>query len=486
MCLQPSGVRPWQKWHWAGDQVFRDTVVPARRVVPRTRISGYDIDIREFVSFEGNAVVRHLLDELLDRLPVADQARFTRRRIGDFDFRVERVCELFSRFSHVPDQHGFDTWYFPEETIVRDGGDCEDLAFLLAALLEAAGISRGCLRVALGNIVDHSGSGERRGHAWVMYQDESGVWRLLEPMSLVGNVPRKRKPAAGKGRRRTTPDVEYVPLFVLNGDHLWTVRSAENPAPRTLDDWVRTRALLARQRPAFAASEHAHIFDEALEGMDPADLRQVKNVSLWLDVNTLAYDPRDHFDFAYVPEGWNRVASRLATKELVDFAKAVHSVGDFYAHTFWGYREAPPNGAALPLWNQDSPPDTSAFSYDFTRFRELPGCAMGPVEGHPDPAAAAAAWKGKLISGQWWRWYSTYPGELKPDLPARRCLPDHDDVAVDKPSGKNALCDGPTYATQFALRKAAATRHIRQIYGSWQQGRGSRPGPPRTAQGGRP
>ncbi|KAA0250602.1 MAG: hypothetical protein EDX89_22640 [Acidobacteria bacterium] len=468
MCLQPSAIRPWQKWHWAGDQIFRDTVVPAHRLVPRTRITGYDIDIREYVAFAGNAVVRHLLDELLERLPAADQARFVRHRIGDFDFRVETVCELFSAFRHEPDPRGYDTWYFPEETIVRGGGDCEDLAFLLAALLEAAGISRGCLRVALGNIVDHANDGEPRGHAWVVYQDEPGAWRLLEPMTLVKNTPREPKGSRGSGRGvRRFADVEYVPLFVFNGDHLWTVRSQHNPAPSSFADWVEARKDLARQRPAFAASEHAHIFDDALKGMAAGDLRRVKAVSLWQDVDTLVYDPRDHFDFAYVQEGWLRILDRLLTKDLSDFAKALHAVGDFYAHTYWGYFTAKPGGGALPLWTPAAPPNTSGFAYDFSGFEEIPGCALGAVKEHPDPVAAAAKWKGRLISGQWWRWYSTYPDDLEADLPERRCLPDHDDVAVDKPAGRNALSDERGYSRQFALRKEAATRHIKQIYAAW-------------------
>ena len=477
MCLQASGVRPWQKWHWAGDQIFRDTVVPAHRLVPRTRITGYDIDIREFVSFEGNAVVRNLLDDLLNGLGAQDQARFARHKQGDFDFRVQKICELFSRFSHKPDPRGYDTWYFPEETIVKGGGDCEDLAFLLAAVLEASGISRGCLRVVLGQLVDHAAGGPPRGHAWVVYQDEQGAWQLLEPMTLVKNVRRVRRPLyKAKTHRPKLADVEYIPLFVFNGDHLWTVRSRENPAPTSFADWLQTRKLLARQKPAFAASEHAHIFDEALQGMAASDLQHVKAVSLWLDVNTLAYDPRDHFDFAYVREGWDRVLTRLKTKDLTDFAKAMHSVGDFYAHTFWGYLKATSGTTNLPLWKPENPPDTSSFAYVFTAFKEIPGCQLGSATGHPDPAAAAALWKGTLISGQWWRWYTTYPADLKRQVAQRRCLPDHDDVAVDKPTGQNALCDTTAYAMQFRLRKAAAIDQIAQLYAKWRNGVDGRPG----------
>ena len=50
-----------------------------------------------------------------------------------------------------------------------------------------------------------------------------------------------------------------------------------------------------------------------------------------MDVNVLGYDPRDHFDFAYVPEGWQRVQKRLASGSITDFSLAAHAIGDFYA-----------------------------------------------------------------------------------------------------------------------------------------------------------
>ena len=59
-------------------------------------------------------------------------------------------------------------------------------------------------------------------------------------------------------------------------------------------------------------------------------LRAIKRASLIADVNVLAYDPRDHFDFAYIAEGWSRVQQRLATGNLPDFAYALHAVADFH------------------------------------------------------------------------------------------------------------------------------------------------------------
>ncbi len=78
-----------------------------------------------------------------------------------------------------------------------------------------------------------------------------------------------------------------------------------------------------------------------------------------------------------------------------------------------------------------------------------------------------------MISGQWWRAYSTYPSELQTpkQLGPRRCLPDHDQMAVDG----NATADNPSHLypnkrafnAQFDLRKRAAERHVRAIFRTW-------------------
>ena len=51
----------------------------------------------------------------------------------------------------------------------------------------AAGVSSYCIRVALGSLLIHVPRGKPRkhDHYWVMYQNESGVWEILEPTVLV-------------------------------------------------------------------------------------------------------------------------------------------------------------------------------------------------------------------------------------------------------------------------------------------------------------
>jgi hypothetical protein len=210
---------------------------------------------------------------------------------------------------------------------------------------------------------------------------------------------------------------------------------------------------------------HNSIFDDALVGMSDDDLATVKDKSLIIDANTLVYDPRDHFDFGYIDEGWSRVLARFRTGKLDDFAYAVHSVGDFYAHSTYGDfgRRAGP-AARLVAYNTGSPKLRANPTYDFAPYAPLPGTSA-------TPEAAADLWSGKLISGQWWRWYTTYPRELKPELAEHRMLPDHDAIAVDGPDRGDAHkhYDEAEYALQFADRRAAAVSHIKAFYDAWKR-----------------
>ena len=164
MCMQPSGVRPYQRWHWAGDEIVHEPAIPASRILPGTRQRKYPIDIRQFLSIEGNAVIRAHLRALLDSLAPQEQQLFTSRRSGAFDFRTRKVVQYLGTQVKYKQRSSriIDDWCFPEETLALKEGDCEDLAFLLASLLEASGISGYCLRVALGAIEEHAKAGDRK------------------------------------------------------------------------------------------------------------------------------------------------------------------------------------------------------------------------------------------------------------------------------------------------------------------------------------
>lgn len=471
--MQPSGVRPCQRWHWAGDEIVYEPAIPASRILPGTRTRKYPIDVRQFLSIEDNAVIRKHLRALVNSLEPKEREQFTARRPGSFDFRSRKVLDYIrTHFRYRRSGRTIDDWCFPEETLALKGGDCEDLAFVLATLLEASGISSYCLRVALGIITEHTdkNSAVRGHHAWVMYFDEGGAWQILEPLTCSAPQARRGRNKRIQPPRRVTQlhELEYIPHFVFNREHLWRVRTPDGGAAEPLfEDYVTDRQFWDGFDPKFAISVHESIYDEALAAMPQEDLDIVKQRSLWADVNTLGYDPRDHFDFSYVDEGWGRIQKRLSTGEITDFAYAVHAIADFYAHTLYGDFAKLRADGNLELYDPTSGLPSDKLAYDFTKFPQLPGCKKSVEE-------AQSFWRGKLISGQWWRWYTSFPDELerKTNFESRFCLPDHDVVAVDSRKRKDEhMYEKDEYKKQYELRRQAAIEHIQAAYEQWKAAR---------------
>ncbi|MGD1148409.1 MAG: transglutaminase-like domain-containing protein [Thermoanaerobaculaceae bacterium] len=452
---------------------MQEPIIPASRKVPGSSKTRYDIDIREFLSTETNAVVRKRFRELAGTLPPDEQVRFRSRNPGAFDLRARRIAEYVGKLTYSKRGRAAREWLFPDETLANGGGDCEDLAFLLAAMLEASGISPYCIRVALGVLVDHTPSTRgctRHDHAWVMYYTELGAWEILEPIALP-NERHLQDISGGNAeslRAGKTADVEYLPHFVFNRHHLWNVRTRESTAGTFTDYVDGRRNFWDRFDPTFAAGVHNEIFDEALTDMPWLQRLEVKAISLAADANVIGYHPFDHFDTAYLDGAWDRVQSRLATGKLPEFARAAHAIGDFYAHTFYGeFTRWRDDHSFEPLLDPRHPTYAKPLEYDFKPLGELPGCACGAA-----PDQAAALWEGNLISGQWLRWYVPFPGDLEraTDFGKRRCLPDHDAVAVDGPGAKpthKLYTDMRQYAKQFAARRHAAIEHISWIYKHW-------------------
>ncbi len=472
MCMQLCGIRPYQRWNWSGDMILHDTIIPASRKVPGTQISRYDIDIREFVSIGGNSVIRKTLHEITDKWSNHDKLLFFVRGTDGFDFRADRIFDWFSNFDYIKSKRRFDQWLFPEETLAQNGGDCEDLSFLLATLLIESGISRDCVRIALGRIIDHTHEHPTpHDHAWVMYQQELGAWQILDPLAQVkqpkqSDITKANTADSAQPSQYLIPDIEYIPCFVFNPDHLWRVRSTEAIAGKSLYDYLHNRKFWTTFDPSFAASVHNFIFEQALKGMSNNDLRKVKAASLRVDVNILAYDPRDHFDFAYMQASWERVDHRLKSGTLDDFGLAIHAISDFYAHSMYAHFAPKTGGNRIAPYDPANPIPPAQLVYDFTGL-PMPGANL-------DPIAAAKLWQGELISGQWWRWYTTYPSDLKKpkELHKHRNLPDHDALAVDTPTPEQQehfFVRNGTYLEQFKLRQQAAIDHVAQIYQVWRK-----------------
>lgn len=469
--MQATPVKPHQHFRWAGDEIVHDPIVPAARSVPVARGKrGYAVDIREFLGIRGSALIRKQVSELRKSLSDDERLLFDSRVAGAFDFRARAVVDFMGReLAYVPGSRRADNWLVPSETLAARGGDCEDLAFVLASMLEQSGISSYCIRVAFGRVT-RSGGGEREkswDHAWVVYMNEGGAWEILEPLAAIGNARKKPRRAARKREGITTESYEYAPHFVMNRHHLWRVRTSQDAAARPLTDYLGERRFFDEFDPTFATSVHNSIYRGALDGISTGELAHVERSSLIVDANTLAYDPRDHFDFAYIDQGWARVARRLKTGNIGDFALALHAIADFYAHsTYADFGVRRPRTDALVPYDPTTKRLARTPTYDFSAYTPIPGTTKSAAD-------AVRPWQGKIISGQWWRWYTTYPADLKgkAELALRRTLPDHDAISVDGSSRESGhkRYDEAEFQFQFADRRAAAVEHIRSVWHGWRR-----------------
>ena len=481
MCLQVGNVVSPSSYNWEGDDILHSPVIESARYVPGSR-RRYPIDIREFLSTAGNAVVHRALADCAAELPsAAERERFGSRGPGSFDHRVRTVCAFLSRkVAYRRRAAGFKQWLFPDETLAQGGGDCEDHAFLLASLLLASGISGYVVRVALGAL-RNQGTGTARDHAWVMYKNEAGSWLLLDPLLYTAGAHQSRPRAAAPD-----PDSHaYEPRFVFNDTHLWAMRAPDDGP--TFQDYCSGRDFWHTFDPAFAAGVHDTIFDAALDGLPWAKLQYVKAVSLAVDANLATYDPVDHFDNGYIAEGWDRVAGRLQAGTLEGLALAGHAIGDFYAHSSWGVFGQRGGGALSPLLDPAHPvfdltPDYrlgGRFPLEDPRFSVNPALWPDPRPGAP------ALWAGRLLSGRYAQNGDPNQGPVErltwipkrlrdqPGFRDRGSLPHHDEVAVDSQtmgSGHRLYQDPAEYGRRFLDRRDAATAHVKAVYAHWREG----------------
>ena len=505
MCMQVSSVRQWHSWKWSGDQIVRSPIIIASRTIPGRGQKRYPIDVREFLTTTNNAVVGRQLERIIEVLPPEEQALFRSHTSGSFDFRVDTIVRFVGtlRYLHAANQskRGPDFWLFPDETLEQGGGDCEDLAFLLAALLMAAGVTGYCLRVALGTlkIASLRGQPELHDHCWVMYQNERGAWEILEPMAAIATPSRKPKAAI----TAAAPATEYVPQYVFNADHLWLIDSRDAEPQRVFEDFCGRRSFWSKFDPKFAASVHDTIFDVALKGLVPASaLATMKRTSLWLDANIFAYDPRDHFDNGYVDEGWDRVNFSLQcfAKDNTDWSRlgaAGHTIADFYAHSSYAHfaeLQEPAADAGQAVIYRPGEGLVAVPSYTATPADpSLPPCdltsgnfSINTSLWQGTPEQAAAQWAGKLISGRYaqlhdpkarlFDGFTSLPTALvkAPGFKVRGSLPHHDEIAVDGASmgSRHRLYrktaedreDRQAYENQFRWRKNAAIAHVRKAF----------------------
>jgi len=230
-------------YNWEGDVILQDTAIEKKRYVIG-RKQPITTDIREWISFQDNIIMKEVLTELTEShgLP-------TTRKPGDFDKRAMVVWQFIAAgFTYVYDTKQYkkdDFWLFPPETCQIGKGDCEDGSFLLASLLIACGISPFCVRVVLGRAYDGNGK-PLGGHCWSVYKNERGVWCILE--STLGKIP-SSMPEADDLTKEGQP-FRYEPLYCFNDHHLWEIFPAGVTAAEAgnLKKYFRARTKRADMR----------------------------------------------------------------------------------------------------------------------------------------------------------------------------------------------------------------------------------------------
>ncbi len=488
MCFTLSKVKSLGKWNWESGEIVHNPIIEASRKIPRTN-KPYEIDIREYLSTSENAVIYRTLHTIIKGLPVEKQSLFYSHGKGSFDYRVEQIMEFMSKnIKYIPGSRKFDTWMFPDETLALGGGDCEDRAFLLAALLLASGVSGYVVRVVLGKLYD-ADSRTSRDHVWVMYKNEDGLWMCLEPLLFSKEAEKHSKTKKVLSGNQRHGVIEYIPYFAFNNTHLWRIKS--NTEQDGFTDYIGKRKFWKEFNPAFATDVHNQIIDYALSDMNWVRRTYMKAFSLAIDT-VQSYDPREHFDNGYVSESWDLVNENLKKNTFNGLAYAIHAMADFYAHTSYGeFADREPDGKRLVLFDgsmnmkrkpvYDQAPfdlnDTSRFSVNTFFYKDA-------------TRAKAVAYCNKkvIISGRFAQDKDPYQGTLErtfvyipyamrnaPDFPDRGCLPHHNEMAVDEqlnedgtiPGGHKLYKDPKVYQEQLNLRFVAAKRHVKLLYNQW-------------------
>jgi hypothetical protein len=492
MCIENTRVHGLRRWNWEGERIIHESIVPSSRPAIGHLTGGYDIDVREFLVSEKNAIMRRTLEKdvkiFIETLEGASLEQFISRDSGSFDLRANVITQFISEKIRYRFSRGLDPWQFPDETLKLRSGDCEDRALLIASLLLASGISSFNVRVALGKFRAHfDTSDEDFDHIWVMYKDESGKWQIIEPAV---NAAVLDKP----GKNAKMPiSAEYIPYFIFNDVHLWTMQDASLYEGK---DAIHLKRDWSTLHPNFAGWVHNTLLNEALTpDVCPDWILKVLNRHftsfLWkrsLTVDDVdlpgTYDPRDHFDNGFIEEGWKQVGERLAQfrsdsiGKLDAFHRAAHGIGDFYAHSSYGEFGIVQKGK-LALYNPENPSACfsqppnyglgSSFNIASGRFSTNAALWQGNAQ------QASALWKNKLISGRYAQKGDSHglveavtyiPSSLTQakGFAVKGALPHHNEIAVDDETGNNALYDQNTFVSQYRIRKDAAVRHIRQSF----------------------
>ena len=227
-------------YDWSGNRILQKhtSLIAARFVLGHDGVA-VSTDLREWIVSGARDELDRVVRQM--KLPVGG-------RTGTFDDRARTVWEWVVReVRYVGDegsQRVREFWQFPEETLALRQGDCEDTTVLLVSLLMAAGISPFCVRAVIGWLEDGAGG---TPHAWPVYKDETGVWRILESTLGADDLPDAWPAADVMASKQATP--RYLPDLCFNNAHVWNVRDVEIPSVAEYVAAFRARRSAGRSSP---------------------------------------------------------------------------------------------------------------------------------------------------------------------------------------------------------------------------------------------
>jgi hypothetical protein len=504
MCFNETNLNT--KWNWDGDVIVPDCIVPSNRPIPGHKVKSYDIDVRAFLGSDQDVLMRRAIygqvKEYINEKKY-DWGLFTAREEGAFDYRALVIVKFVAEKVDYAKRNTNDPWLFPSETLAVMTGDCEDRAFLLGSLLISSGISPYNVRVSFGKVcITDKGKSEEYDHMWVMYKSEIGKWTMLDPLHTIKNKKRKDE----KPKVSLDAKVEYVPSFLFNNSHLWTVAQPAFASTELLQkSWNSLD-------PSFVGDVHRSIVHQALdesgapdefmqqidEMFSPAVLGLAGPLVDDFDRHPKKYNPIHHFDNGYIDESWKYVNEKLKkfsddNTDVKSFAAAAHAIADFYSHSSYAHFAKKKPGAdgkdvIASIYDHTKPADglEKAPAYGPGTNFDFKACrfSVNPYYWNKRPDQSKNpwdVWDGKIITGRYaqkndtnWSSVTSLIEALSPDRITddegekykRGALPHHNEIAVDeeKKGVSNNLYDPDNYKDQLRMRKDIAIQHIRHAY----------------------
>ena len=134
---------------------------------PNGETNGVGEDYRKYLQI-GNQRIKNLVDTIID--PADDN-----------DTKAQKILDwVVTNITYKSDLENYglmDYWALPVQTLQKSAGECKGGAFLIHAMMLAAGIPSNRIKTVGGVVLTNDYTSPLGGHAWTIYKRESdGQW----------------------------------------------------------------------------------------------------------------------------------------------------------------------------------------------------------------------------------------------------------------------------------------------------------------------